>query len=76
MTSAHVLKRYHQSLKNQLISKGTVVPTDDVKLMVFFLSVLGWSLLESLGQFVEPDRYTTCTKRVVRRGSVGRLSNA
>ena len=43
MTPAHVSSRYHQSLRNQLICKGIVVPTDDTKLMVFFLSKLGWS---------------------------------
>ena len=32
-------------------------------MMVLFLSILGWNLLESLGQSVEPDRYTTCTKK-------------
>ena len=37
------------SLRNQLICKGTVVPTDGAKLMVLFLSILGWSSLESLG---------------------------
>ena len=36
---AHVSSQYHQSLRNQLICKGTVVPTDDAKLMVFFLMV-------------------------------------
>ena len=68
MTPAHVSSRYHQSLRNQLICKGTVVPTDGAKLMVFFLSKLGWSLLESLGRSVGSDRYATYTKTVVRRG--------
>ena len=61
VTAAHVSSRYHQSLRNQLICKGTIVPIDDAKLMVLILSVLGWSLLESLGRSVGPDRYTTCT---------------
>ena len=50
MALAHVSNRYHQSLRNQLIYKGTVVPTNSAKLMVLFLSILGWSLLESLGR--------------------------
>ena len=50
MTLAPVSSRYHQSLRNRLICKGTVVPTDDAKLMVLFLSILGWSLLESPGR--------------------------
>ena len=50
MTSAHVSSRYQQSLRNQLICKGTVVPIDGSKLMVLFISILGWSLLESLGR--------------------------
>ena len=50
MTPAHVSSRYHQSLRNQLICKGTVVLTDGAKLMVLFLAILGWSLLESLGR--------------------------
>ena len=44
MTPAHVSSRYHQSLRNQFICKGTIVPTDGAKLMVLFLSILGWSL--------------------------------
>ena len=39
VTPAHVPSRYHQSLRNQLICKGIVIPTDDSKLMVLFLSV-------------------------------------
>ena len=62
MTPAHVSSRYHQSLINQLICKGTVIPTDGAKLMVLFLSILGWSLLESLGQSIGLDRCTTCKK--------------
>ena len=38
---AHVSSRYHQSLRNQFICKGTIVPTDGAKLMVLFLSILG-----------------------------------
>ena len=34
-----------------------------IHLMVLFLSILGWSLLESLGRSVGPDRYTTCTEK-------------
>ena len=34
--------------EKSIICKGTVIPTDDAKLMVLFLSILGWSLLESL----------------------------
>ena len=49
LTPAHVSSRYHQLLRNQLICEGIVVPTDEAKLMVLFLSILGWSLLESLG---------------------------
>ena len=44
VTPAHVSSRYHQSLRNQFTSKGIVVPTNGNKLMVFFLSILGWSL--------------------------------
>ena len=44
VTSVHVLSRYHQSLRNQFTCKGTIVPTDGAKLMMFFLSILGWSL--------------------------------
>ena len=76
MTPAHVSSRYHQSLRNQLICKGTVVPTDGAKLRVLFLSALGWRLLESLGRSVGSDRYITCTERVVRWGSAGRLFEA
>ena len=61
--------RIHQSLRSRFICKETVVPTDGVKLMVLLLSILGWSLLESLGRSVGPDRYTTCTERVVRWGN-------
>ena len=32
-----------------MICKGTIVPKDGAKLMVLFLSILGWSLLESFG---------------------------
>ena len=39
VTHAHVSSRYHQSLRNQLICKGIVVPTDSAKLMVLVLSV-------------------------------------
>ena len=49
VTPAHVSSRYHQSFRNQLIYKGIVVPTNGAKLMVLLLSILGWSLLESLG---------------------------
>ena len=49
MAPSHVSSRYHQSLRNQLICKGTVILTYGAKLMVLFLSILGWSLLESLG---------------------------
>ena len=41
LTPTYVSSRYHQSLRNQLICKGTVVPIDDAKLMVLFLSKLG-----------------------------------
>ena len=44
VTPAHVSSQYHQSLKNQFSFRGTVVPIDGAKLMVFFLSILGWSL--------------------------------
>ena len=60
VTSAHVSSQYHQSLRNQFICKGTVVPTDSAKLMVLFLSILGRSSLESLGWSVGTDRRTTC----------------
>ena len=49
MTPTHVSSRYHQSLRNQFICKGTVVPIDSANLMVLFLSILGRSFLESLG---------------------------
>ena len=39
VTPAHVSSQYHKSLRNQLICKGTIVPTDGAKLMVLFLSV-------------------------------------
>ena len=44
VTPDHVSSRYHQSLRNRFICKGTIVPTDGAKLMVLFLSILGWSL--------------------------------
>ena len=49
-------------IDKSLICKGTVVPTNDAKLMVLSLSILGWSLLKSLGQFVGLDQCTTCKK--------------
>ena len=30
---------------------------------MLFLLILDWSLLESLGRSVGPDRYATCTKK-------------
>ena len=74
MTLARVSSRYHQSLGNQLICKGTIVPIDNAKLMVLFLSKLGWSLLELLGWFVGPNRYATRTETVVRWGGVSAAS--
>ena len=59
VTPAHVSSRYHQLLRNQFICKGTVVPTDDAKLMVLFLSIRGKSVLGSLGRSVGLDRRTT-----------------
>ena len=50
LAPAHVSSRYHQLLRNRLICKGTVVPINGAKLMVLFLSKLGWSSLESLGR--------------------------
>ena len=44
MTLAFVSSKYHQSLRNQFICRGTVVPTEGAKLMVLFLSIVGWSL--------------------------------
>ena len=44
VTLAHVSSQYHQSLRNQFICRGIVVPTDGAKLMVLFLSIVGWSL--------------------------------
>ena len=49
VTPAHVSSRYHQSLRNRFIYKGTIVPTDGAKLMALFLSKLGWSLQEKRG---------------------------
>ena len=38
--------------------------------MVFFLSILGWSFLESLSRSVGPDRCTTCNLHL-KGGPVG-----
>ena len=46
MTLGHVSSRYHQSLRNQFICKGAVVPIDSAKLMVLFSIDTG---LEPLG---------------------------
>ena len=59
VTPARVSSQYHQSLRNRFICKGTVVPTNDAKLMVLFLSILGRSFLELLGRSVGPDSRTT-----------------
>ena len=64
MAPAHVSSRYHQSLRSQLICKGTVIPTDNAKLMVLFLSILGWSLLESL----EPIRGAESINNLHKKG--------
>ena len=60
VTPAHVSSQHHQSLRNQFICKGRVVPTDGAKLMVLFLSIRGRSVLGSLGQSVGSDHRTTC----------------
>ena len=49
MAPAHVSSRYHQSLRNQLICKGTVVPTDDAKLMGAFSIDTGLELVGVAG---------------------------
>ena len=75
MTPAHVSSRYHQSLRNQLICKGTVVPTDGAKLMALFLSILGWSLLESLAVRRAGSIYNL-QRKGGPTGECGRLSDA
>ena len=50
LTLTSISIRNHQSLRSRFICKETVVPTDGAKLMVLLLSILDWSLLESLGR--------------------------
>ena len=76
VTSAHVSNRYHQSLRNQLICEGTVVPTDGAKLMVLFLSILGLILLESLGRSSGRINIQPAQKGWSDEECVGRLSDA
>ena len=73
---AHVSSRNHQSLRNQLICKEIVVPTDDAKLMVLSLLILGWSLLESLGRSSSQIDIQPAQKGWSREGCVGRLFDA
>ena len=68
MTPAHVLGRYHQSLRNQLKRNNRSHrrhQTDGD-----FSIDTGLELAGVAGLFVEPSRYTTCTERVDRRGGV------
>ena len=60
VTPAHVLGRYHQSLRISFICRGTVVPTNVGKLMVLFLSILGWIVSESLGRSDGLNRCIIC----------------
>ena len=93
MTPAHVSSRYHQSLRNQLICEGTVVPTNGgryhqlicegtfvptngAKLMVLFLSILDWNLLESLGRSLDRIDIQPAQKGWSGGRCVGRLSDA
>ena len=75
VTPAHVSSRYHQSLRNQLICKGTIVPTDGAKLMVLFLLKSGWSLMESLGRSSGRIDIQPAHKGWSDGGCVGRRSN-
>ena len=59
VTPAHVSSRYHQSLRNKFTCKGTVIPTDDAKLMVLILLILGRNVLGSPSLSVGPDRRIT-----------------
>ena len=49
------------------ICKGTVVPTDGVKLMMFFQSELGWSVLELLGRSADSARWARLQKQENKR---------
>ena len=75
VTLVHVSSRYHQSLRNQFICKETVVLTDGAKLMVLFLSILGWSLLESLGLSSGRINIQLAQKGWFGEGCAGRLSD-
>ena len=59
---------FYISLSNEKFKKTNYI------LMVFFLPILGWSFLESLGQSIGLD-HRTCTERVIRQGCAGRPSD-
>ena len=45
------------------ICKGTVVPIDDIKLMMFFQPELGFSVLDLLGRFADSGRRAPLQKQ-------------
>ena len=49
------------------ICKGTVVPTEDAKLMMLFQPKLGWSVLELLGRSADFVRWTPLQKEETKR---------
>ena len=67
MTPAHVSSRYHQSLRDRLICKGTVVPIDNAKLMVFFLLILAGACWSRWAVCLAESIYNL-HKKGVRRG--------
>ena len=49
------------------ICKGTVVPTDGAKLMMFFQPELGLRVLDLLGRFADSVRWTPMKKQEIKR---------